>query len=461
MDKSKNPEQLITPWEVKSTDGIDYDKLIRDFGCDPITGDLIKRFEKVTRMKAHHFLRRGVFFSNKDLDKLLDSYESGKQIYIYTGRGPSSDSMHLGHTVPIMFTKYLQDAFQCFVVIQMSDDEKYHFKRKKEGNDLSHYNKLAYENAKDIIACGFDPEKTLIFSNLRATYGHLYENVVKIDSSITGNKIRGIYGLNLDNSVGELAWPSKQCAPAYSSSFAHILHPDGNYDEPTPDGFKSYIGEQIHCLVPMAIDQDPYFRMARDFAEVMKHSGYIKPVTIHSKFIPSLAGLKDKMSSSTGAVSSIFLNMSPNQIKKTINKYAFSGGHDTVEEHQKYGGDITVDIAYQYLAILEEDDNKLKEIALKYTSGDMLSGEIKGHLIDVVTKIVLDIQKRRDSITDDDLRMFFNPNRKFNLTRKERPELDLESDETYSKYGCAFDITFGYKCTTSPSELEKLNKQNI
>jgi len=45
-----------------------------------------------------------------------------------------------------------------------------------------------------------------------------------------------------------------------------------------------------------------------------------------------------------------------------VNKYAFSGGRDTVEDHRKYGGDVTVDIAYQYLTFFLEDDEKLAQI---------------------------------------------------------------------------------------------------
>lgn len=45
-----------------------------------------------------------------------------------------------------------------------------------------------------------------------------------------------------------------------------------------------------------------------------------------------------------------------------MNKYAFSGGRDTVEDHRKYGGDVTVDIAYQYLTFFLEDDEKLAQI---------------------------------------------------------------------------------------------------
>ena len=59
------------------------------------------------------------------------------------------------------------------------------------------------------------------------------------------------------------------------------------------------------------------------------------------------------------------LNRSKNiiyEIVLQVNKYAFSGGCDTVEDHRKYGGDVTVDIAYQYLTFFLEDDEKLAQI---------------------------------------------------------------------------------------------------
>jgi hypothetical protein len=42
----------------------------------------------------------------REFDKILDRYEQGKPFFLYTGRGPSSDSMHLGHMVPFVFSKY-------------------------------------------------------------------------------------------------------------------------------------------------------------------------------------------------------------------------------------------------------------------------------------------------------------------------------------------------------------------
>lgn len=62
----------------------------------------------------------------------------------------------------IYFTRWLQDAFDVPLVIQMSDDEKVIWKDLTVEEGV----RLSIENAKDIIAMGFDPDKTFIFSNL-------------------------------------------------------------------------------------------------------------------------------------------------------------------------------------------------------------------------------------------------------------------------------------------------------
>ena len=62
----------------------------------------------------------------------------------------------------VFLFRWLQDVFDVPLVIQLTDDEKFLWKDLK----IEEANKLAFENAKDIIACGFSPEKTFIFSDL-------------------------------------------------------------------------------------------------------------------------------------------------------------------------------------------------------------------------------------------------------------------------------------------------------
>jgi tryptophanyl-tRNA synthetase len=61
------------------------------------------------------------------------------------------------------FFRYLQDAFKVPLVIQLSDDEKFFCRKDLTVEECV---RLSRENAKDIIACGFDIERTYIFSNL-------------------------------------------------------------------------------------------------------------------------------------------------------------------------------------------------------------------------------------------------------------------------------------------------------
>lgn len=445
-------DTVVTPWAVSSKNGIDYMKLIRKFGCDAIDGRLIKRFEQVTNMRAHPWLRRGLFFSCKDLARVLDDYEAGKPIYLYTGRGPSSEAMHLGHMVPFMFTAYLQRALSAVLVIQMSDDEKYAFKGVPDGKSLEYYNRLTFENARDIIACGFDPERTFIFSNQNTVGGELYDNTVRLMSRFTGNAIKSIYGLDLDRKLGELSWPAFQCAPAYSNSFADILHPTEEYSKPLPDGTRRFLGQHMRCLVPMAIDQRPYFAMARDFVDKFK-GPFIKPAEIHSEFLPALEGVAAKMSSTTNSAA-VFLTDTEKQIRKKINRFGFSGGKDTLEEHRQYGGNLTHDIAFQYMLYFNHDDDQMQTIAHRYRSGEMLSGEIKKLMADCVCEFVTHHQAERAKVTDEVLRHFFNRQRAFRLERDEREELELHSDKVYMGYGINFDRTFGAPVPAGAEEVE-------
>ena len=44
------------------------------------------RVEQVTGVKAHPFLRRGIFFAHRELEEILTAHEKGQPFYLYTGR---------------------------------------------------------------------------------------------------------------------------------------------------------------------------------------------------------------------------------------------------------------------------------------------------------------------------------------------------------------------------------------
>lgn len=220
--------------------------------------------------------------------------------------------------------------------------------------------------------------------------------MIRIQKCVTFNQVKGIFGFDDSTVIGKIAFPAVQATPAFSTSFPSI--------------FKN---NKLHCLIPCAIDQDPYFRMTRDVAPRL---GFPKPALLHSSFFPALQGAKTKMSASD-ANSTIYMSDTPKQLKNKVNKHAFSGGQTTIEEHRRIGGNCDVDISFQYLTFFLEDDEKLEQIRQDYSSGKLLTGELKKILIETLTPVVTEHQRKRAEITDEVLKLFMTP-RKLNYDPK-------------------------------------------
>ena len=351
----------VTPWEVSGS--VDYDRLVEEFGTKKIDEKLLKRMEKHSK-EMHLFMKRGFFFSHRDFDLVLEDYEKGKGFYLYTGRKPSGP-MHIGHLIPMLFTKWLQDVFDVNLYIEITDDEKYVFDRETSWKQID---KWAEENMRDIAAVGFNPEKTFMFKD-REYIRNTYPMILAVARKVTFSTTKAVFGFNDQSNIGQIFYPAYQTVPA--------------------------MFEKKRCLIPCAIDQDPYWRIQRDVAESL---GYYKTAAIHSKFLPPLTGVEGKMSASI-ADTALWLDDDEKTVKKKVNKYAFSGGKETVEEHREKGGDVSVDVPFQWLSILfEPDDKRLGEVRDKYTRGEMLSGEMKGMLIDRINEFLEEHRKKREKV---------------------------------------------------------------
>ena len=197
-------EQKVTPWEVEGE--VDYEKLIKEFGTNIISDKIKKRIEKL-----HPLLRRGFYFSHRDFDKWLEAYEKDKKVSVITGRGPS-ERMHVGHLVPFLVAKSLQEEFNCEVFIPISDDEKFYIKENLTFEKSLEYSK---DNIIDLIALGFKPGKTFIFEDF--IYTDIYKFAARIAKRITYSEAKAIFGLRPENNIGWSFYPAMQAA--------HILFP--------------------------------------------------------------------------------------------------------------------------------------------------------------------------------------------------------------------------------------------
>ncbi len=355
-------QQIVTPWDVQGD--IDYNRLVKQFGTEKISDELLQRIKKHTG-ELHPYLTRKIFFSHRDLNWILDEYEKGNKFFLYTGRGPS-EKVHLGHVTVWRFVKWLQDKFDAELYFQLTDDEKFLFKDKLE---LSDTHRLAYDNALDIIALGFNPKKTFIFSDVDYAKT-MYPQALRVAKKLTYSTVKATFGFTDDFNVGQIFFTSMQSVPAFLPSVK--------------------AGKNIPCLIPLAIDQDAHFRITRD---IMPRLGYYKPAIIHQRFLPALDG-SGKMSASKGVT--IYTTDTPKEVESKIKKYAFSGGKDTVKEHREKGGNPDIDASYQWLTFFEEDDKKLRQIYDDYKSGKLLSGELKQILIDTLNAFLKSHQEKRE-----------------------------------------------------------------
>src|SRR6266699_2336296 len=215
---------VVTPWEV--TGEVDYERLIRDFGTQPISGPLATRLEGILG-DAAYLVRRQIFFSHRDLNLVLEDYAKGKGLFLYTGRGPSGP-MHVGHIGIFYFTKWLQDKFQANVYIQITDDEK--FLEERRNLSYAETQRWAEDNILEIAAVGFDPEKTFILQDTEFV-GHTYPMILKIARRVNYSTAKSVFGFTGETNIGSRFFPPSSRRSAASYPQPSTKTPTGEYNE--------------------------------------------------------------------------------------------------------------------------------------------------------------------------------------------------------------------------------------
>jgi tryptophanyl-tRNA synthetase len=361
---------IVTPWEVLGDlEDKTYIKLIEKFGTQALSQELIEKFKKLTG-EIHPLIKSQYFFSHRDLDWLLTKYENGDPFYLYTGRGPSG-SVHLGHLLPWLFTKYLQDKFGSKLLFQLTDDEKFLYNLGATRETISKYTS---ENILDIIAIGFKPNLTKIIIDTKHI-NHLYPIAMEIAKKITFSTAKAVFGFTNTTNIGMIGFPPIQAAPCFLPSIIE--------KKPTP------------VLIPAAIDQDPYWRITRDIAAKL---GFYKPAQIHSKFLPSLSRRISKMSSSKPETA-IFTTDEPEIVEKKVLS-SFTGGQATVSLQKKLGANADICPVYGYLKYFFDNEKESMERYIRCKSGNLLCGECKSDLANNTRTFLIEFKRKREKAKD-------------------------------------------------------------
>ncbi|HTT25973.1 MAG TPA: tryptophan--tRNA ligase [Thermoplasmata archaeon] len=350
----ERPGFVVTPYEVRGR--VDYAKLREQFGTQEIDPALRDRLQRLTGGPLHPLLARGMYYSHRDLGRILDEYEKGNRFFLYSGRGPSGP-LHTSHLIPFDLCQWLQARLGVEMYIQITDDEKFWFRPHLSREDTRHW---GYENLLDILAVGFDPKRTHVFFDTRSIAA-MYSLAVDVAKKIPYSTVKAVFGFPPSTNIGLVFYTALQTVPCFYPSWAR--------------------GRPVPCLIPAGIDQDPHFRVTRDLAESL---GYPKPALLHSQMAPGLLG--DKVMSTTGdsKENALFLNDSPKEAERKLRR-AFTGGRASVEEQRRLGATPEIcSIWALWRTKFAPDPAEFEAITNDCRSGTLLCGECKGRLIERV-----------------------------------------------------------------------------
>jgi tryptophanyl-tRNA synthetase len=334
-----------------------YSEKMEEFGIEAIE-------EVADRMPDHRFIRRGIVFGHRDLDVLLDARDKGSEFAMLTGIMPSG-VFHFGHKCVVDQIKMYQE-MGAEVTIAAADIEAYNTR----DISLEEARKLVVEQyLKNYVALGIELENVDFYFQSQAGNNHL-ARAAMFGKYLTQNEMEATYG-NAD--------PAKMSSAQVQ--YADILRPQ------FPEN-----GGKKPTVVPIGIDQDPHMRLTREVARKHDDYDFVKPSSTYNKFMRGLQG--GKMSSSDPK-SYIALTDSVEEAKEKIDQ-AKTGGKDSLEEHREKGADVEEDMVFELLAFhLVKDDEELQRIREEYSSGEMLSGELKQLAKQKIEEFLLDHQRKR------------------------------------------------------------------
>ena len=253
----------------------------------------------------------------------------------------------------------------------MTNDEKFLFNQDMTIEQVHQYTR---DNIADLLALGFDSENTFIIDDIKHI-DLLYEIGIRVAKKVTYSTARAVYGFDNSMNIGAIWYTALQAVPAF-------LHSE-------------IYGVKTPCLIPCAIDQDPYWRVTRDVAEKL---GYYKPASIQNKFVPGLAE-GGKMSASD-PMSAVFTTDTPKMAKKKVMS-AFTGGRTSAKEQRELGGNPEICSVFAYYKfIFMPDDKDLADIEQKCRGGEILCGECKQILAGMMAEFLEKHQAAREEVKD-------------------------------------------------------------
>jgi len=446
-------DSRIDPWS--SQQSTDYERIRSNFGLSDI---------EISRIPNPNLLhRRGIIFAHRDLDTVLERVNRREKFGVLTGLMPSG-KMHLGHSMVINQVKWFQDQGGD-VTVTVADLEALATRNVslKEGRKiaLSEYvnnyaamgldpdkTNVYFQSMRPVVQrLGFTLGQKTNISEFESIYGFSGEtNLAHVQAPLVqagdivhpqleeyGGLRPIVVPVGVDQDphirltrglVGKTNWFNVKSRKSGGLTVALSVQEENKrifgisdnggvnrdvrnqlFDKLRSSllklGFADILSNPKHGTIeiPGATLEDKA-RIQISLLSLERNlggMGLMPPCSTYHRFVVGMTG--DKMSSSKPETT-IFMHDSIEEMSKKV-KRAFSGGQATVEEHRRLGGDLSKDVAYQYLQyFFEENDRELESIGRDYESGRLLAGEIKQICIDKAAEWLTELSEKRNQWSD-------------------------------------------------------------
>ena len=443
----------IDPWS--SEQSTDYDRMIEQFGLTPMD------IGSLPNPGMLH--RRGIVFAHRDMDVITDSITQGNPFGVLTGLMPSG-RMHLGHSMVIEQVRWFQEQ-GADVTVAVADLEalatrgtslsngretalrEYVLNYAALGLDSENTNVYFQSSRPEVQRLAFTLGKRTNLSELDAIYGfggdtnlaHVQAPLVQV-GDIVHPQLDDFGGLRpivvpvgvdqdphlrLTRDITQKTnWFNVKKRKSGGLTVALSVQEDNQTEMGVShtgridmDSRAKLVGNIVDSIAELGFsdiksnpkhgtieipgatmgDRSKIRIILLQLERNLGGLGLMPPCSTYHRFAVGMTG--DKMSSSKPE-STIFMDDEIESMERKV-KRAISGGQPTVEEHRRLGGDVSKDVAFQYLQFFfENDDAALTEIKSEYESGRMLAGEVKQICIDRATEWLSDLRRRRDQMEE-------------------------------------------------------------
>jgi tryptophanyl-tRNA synthetase len=263
----------------------------------------------------------------------LDPDQADKY-YLYTGRGPSGGSFHIGHLPGLSLILELYQRFNAEKIFFMISDDEKTFRDNIHHDIMCKNVELTIHQLQSL---GFSNENTNYHINSRGISSDHYSIMIELLSRVNINQINHIFGTK--DKIGEYFYPMHQIMPCF-------------------------LNREKQCIIVAGKDQDPFFRLARDLAERM---GYKKPIIIYTKSVPGFDG-SEKMSTSNSDSLPVYLDDTVDIIREKVSKIKKVGA-GTLDELFQNGANLDNDVPFQIIKMFERCQSHVQLVAESYTHG--------------------------------------------------------------------------------------------